>query len=65
MTPRTKWLGGFKAPTGENLTTLEGIAGLLAADFELLETKDIPFVIRETKRKFQYTLSEMTIWKKK
>jgi 5-histidylcysteine sulfoxide synthase/putative 4-mercaptohistidine N1-methyltranferase len=65
MTPRAKWLGGFKASTGENLTTLEGITELLAADFELLETKDIPFVIRETKRKFQHTLSEMTIWKKK
>ena len=66
FTEREKWLGGFKANTGENYTTLEGLQDALAPEFEMLgEPKDIPFVIRETRRKFQHTLSEMTIWEKK
>jgi len=66
FTPREKWLGGFKANTGENYTTLEGITDALAPDFTMLaKPQDIPFVIRETARKFQHTLSQMTVWEKK
>ena len=64
-TPREKWLGGFKANTGENFTTLEGIAASLGEEFTLTnEPTDIPFVLRETKRKFQLGVSELTIWQK-
>lgn len=65
FTPKENWIGGFKADTGENYTTLEGLAELLAPEFTLIqEPVDIPFVIRETARKYQHTLSEMTIWQK-
>jgi 5-histidylcysteine sulfoxide synthase/putative 4-mercaptohistidine N1-methyltranferase len=65
-TPREKWLGGFKANTGENYSTLEGIENVIAPEFKLLKDPvDIPFAIRETSRKFQYGVSEMTIWEKK
>ena len=65
-TPRENWLGGFKANTGENYTTLEGIADTLGSGFELVgEPQDIPFVIRETRRKFQHTLSQLSVWRKK
>lgn len=64
-TPRENWLGGFKANTGENYTTLEGIADVLAPDFEIVgQPQDIPFVIRETKRQFQHNVSELTVWRK-
>lgn len=64
-TPREKWLGGFKANTGESFTTLEGITTALVPEFKLVQTpKDIPFVFRETTRKFQYGVSELTIWEK-
>ena len=64
-TPRDKWLGGFKAQTGENKTTLEGMAQVLAPEFHMLtEPQDVPFVIRETKRKYQYGVSELTVWEK-
>ena len=64
-TPRERWLGGFKAETGETFTTLEGIAGVLDPNFEMQgEPVDVPFVIRETRRKFQYGVSELTVWKK-
>ncbi len=64
-TPRDKWLGGFKDPAGENFTTLEGIERILAPDFSMIgQAVDIPFVFRETSRKFQYDVSELTVWEK-
>ena len=62
-TEKDKWLGGIKV-NGENFTTLDALKENLGAAFELLEVVDIPFVIRETARKFQHTVSQMTIWRK-
>ena len=63
-TERQEWLGGFKDASGENFTTLDGLKELLGVHFDLLgEPVDVPFVIRETRRKFQHTLSQMTVWK--
>lgn len=64
FTQRDKWLGGFKTETGENYTSLDGLKEELLSEFSLIATKDIPFVIRETSRKYQHTLSEMSIWKR-
>ncbi|NHB56601.1 5-histidylcysteine sulfoxide synthase [Acinetobacter sp. 194] len=64
-TEQAEWIGGFKKD-GENFTTLDGLHALLDAHFEQLgEAQSVPFVIRETQRKFQHTLSEVTVWKKK
>ena len=64
-TPRDKWLGGFKADTGENFTTLDGLTETLAGRFTRLgDPVNIPFVIRDTRRKFQYGISELTVWEK-
>lgn len=64
-TPKENWLGGVRE-NGEALTTLQALQRLLAADFELLETpQDKPFVIRETARKFQHTLAQITVWRKR
>ena len=64
-TPRDKWLGGFKAPTGESYTTLEGIERVLSPQFRLVDSPvDIPFVFRETSRKFQYDVSQLSVWEK-
>lgn len=62
-TPRERWPGGFKDSRGENFSTLEGITQMLAPEFTLFdEPIDIPFVIRETRRKYQYGVSELTVW---
>ena len=64
FTDRKEWLGGFKDEVGENFTTLDGLKEVLGAHFEMLgEPVDVPFVIRETRRKFQHTLSQLTVWK--
>ncbi|MBX3681586.1 MAG: SAM-dependent methyltransferase, partial [Thauera sp.] len=64
-TKREEWIGGFKKD-GESYTTLDGLKDLLAADFELVQgPQAVPFVIRETRRKHQHTLSELTVWRKR
>ena len=64
-TPREKWLGGFKAGTGESFTTLEGIKAILEPNFKMLgDTIDIPFLMRESSRKFQHGISELSVWEK-
>ena len=65
-TEKTRWLGGYKdEETGENVTTLEGLHAILNKHFILIEPAfDVPFVIRETQRKYQHSLSQFTIWKK-
>lgn len=64
-TEKTKWLGGFKKD-GESFTTLDGLHALLDEHFTLQgEPQSVPFVIRETRRKFQHTLSEVTIWERR
>ncbi len=64
-TKKELWLGGFRDEQGEEQYTLEGLKGVLLANFELVTTLDVPFVIRETARKFQHTISEMSVWKKR
>jgi hypothetical protein len=63
-TPKEKWIGGYKRD-GENVTTLDGLKEILGKDFELIDTKDVPFVIQETARKHQYTIAHMTVWQKR
>ncbi|WP_144821161.1 putative 4-mercaptohistidine N1-methyltransferase [Marinobacter piscensis] len=64
-TPREKWVGGFQKE-GEDYTTFDGLCDLLAPHFTLLiEPRTLPFVIRETRNKFQYSFSELTVWEKR
>jgi 5-histidylcysteine sulfoxide synthase/putative 4-mercaptohistidine N1-methyltranferase len=63
-TPRQDWVGGYKKD-GENYTTLDGLKVQLGEHFRLMQApQDVPFVIRETRRKFQHTLSEVTLWER-
>ncbi|PHS32658.1 MAG: SAM-dependent methyltransferase [Methylophaga sp.] len=64
-TKKENWLGGIKKD-GENVTTLEGLKAVLGTHFELMRApQQVPFVIRETSRKFQHTLSDVTLWVRK
>ncbi|HEX5338050.1 MAG TPA: putative 4-mercaptohistidine N1-methyltransferase, partial [Gallionella sp.] len=63
-TKREEWLGGFKK-NAENFTTLDGLKEILGAHFRLVAApQDVPFVIRETRRKFQHSVSEVTLWER-
>lgn len=64
FTPRSEWLGGF-TEGGRIFTTLDGLKKSLTPHFRMLGTpRDIPFVIRETARKYQHSLAEMTVWER-
>ena len=64
FTPREHWLGGFRR---ENHThdTLAGLAAALDSEFDLVGTRDLPFLIREHARKFQLGLAQATIWRRR
>jgi len=65
FTKKEEWLGGYKE-AGENVTSLDGLTARLTPRFRMLgEPRDIQFVIRETRRKFQHTLAELTVWELK
>lgn len=63
-TPKENWLGGYIKDNKE-ISTLDSLKNNLSSQFELLDIIDVPFVIKETARKYQHTISQMTIWKKK
>jgi 5-histidylcysteine sulfoxide synthase/putative 4-mercaptohistidine N1-methyltranferase len=63
-TERQNWVGGYKV-NGENMTTLDGLHRLLKDHFEPIGAPlDIPFLIRETARKHQHTIAQLTLWKR-
>lgn len=60
-----QWLGGFKRD-GERYTTLDALRELLAEHFiERDAPRDLPFVIRETARKFQHSVAQVTCWERR
>lgn len=63
-TPKKNWLGGYIKDNKE-VKTLDTLKENLEDKFELLDTIDVPFVIKETNRKYQHTVSQMSIWKKR
>lgn len=64
FTKKEHWVGGVRR-AGEPFTTLEGLQEQLSPHFRLLgEPRDIEFVIRETARKFQHSISQVTIWER-
>jgi 5-histidylcysteine sulfoxide synthase/putative 4-mercaptohistidine N1-methyltranferase len=65
FTKKEEWLGGYR-DAGEPVWTLDGLKETLAPHFRLLdEPRDVPFVIKETRRKFQHTVAEVTVWELK
>ncbi|MCE9638292.1 MAG: 5-histidylcysteine sulfoxide synthase [Planctomycetes bacterium] len=64
FTPRDAWLGGFERG-GRRVTTLDGLHAELDAEFELLEAADMPFVLREHARKFEYVVAQSSVWRRR
>lgn len=64
-TKKEFWLGGYKDGSGKNINTLDSLKNVLGDKFELVHVQDLDFVIKETARKYQHTVSELSVWKKK
>jgi SAM-dependent methyltransferase len=60
-TPVENWIGG----RADSLSSLEVLSEILESHFELETTKDLPFLIREHSRKFQYGISLGSRWRRR
>ena len=57
-TPREKWLdGGGRG-------ALCALTEKLEPDFELRQALDLPFLIREHRRKYQWSVAEASVWQR-
>ena len=63
-TKKEFWLGGYYDVEGKEVKTIETLKEFFKDKFELIHLEDVPFVIKETARKYQHTLSELSVWKK-
>lgn len=61
FTPEKNWLGG--RPDGPR--SFDALQEILAPNFDLEVTKNLPFLIREHERKFQYGVSLGARWRRK
>lgn len=61
FTEREFWIGGTPE-AGDTLTVLKQI---LEPNFHFANAKDLPFQIREHERKFQWTVTQMSIWNRR
>jgi len=57
FTPRDHWLADRIEPT------LNRIRRYLEPELTLVETKDLPFLIREHARKFQWSVAQASVWR--
>ncbi|XP_033110543.1 uncharacterized protein LOC117111676 [Anneissia japonica] len=64
-TPKKNMLGGYKDKDGNPVWASNTLQKVLELDFELLESKEMPFFIRETAHKNQWTVAYAMIWKRK
>jgi putative 4-mercaptohistidine N1-methyltranferase len=65
FTPKSEWLGGKYDSSGRPTSTFDGIKNSLLAAFDHRLTKDLPFLIREHARKFQWSVAQATVWQRK
>jgi putative 4-mercaptohistidine N1-methyltranferase len=68
-TPREKWIGwpkGSKGAAGEQLDSFGVVREVLEnAGFTLQQRTNLPFVMREHRRKYQLGISECTSWRRR
>ncbi|EDQ91201.1 uncharacterized protein MONBRDRAFT_19935 [Monosiga brevicollis MX1] len=61
-TPKDLWLGGRETFDGE-VSSIDTLHASLNDNFELLEVMDMPFMLREHARKFEYVKAYATVWR--
>ncbi|XP_048732686.1 uncharacterized protein LOC125649291 [Ostrea edulis] len=64
FTDKENWMGGYKK-NGQAVTGLSTLKKELGPYFTLVESCDMPFFIRETARKNQWTVAHCTVWSRK
>ena len=64
--PRARRIGGHEGRAGERLDSSSELGRVLAAaDFELLHEEEMPLLLREHKRKYQYIVSHAMVFQRR
>jgi len=64
FTPKSQWLGGYVDPSGVRVDSKEQLQlQMEKRGFTKLSEKQMPLLIREHRRKYQYVVSEATVWR--
>lgn len=63
-TTRSAWLGGDEAD-GVPVRSHAALVEQMGADFELVHREDMPFMLREHSRKYEFVVSDVTVWRRK
>ncbi|MFA5454555.1 MAG: 5-histidylcysteine sulfoxide synthase [Sulfurimonas sp.] len=64
-TKKEFWLGGYRDESGKEIKTIDMLKEILGKKFELVHIQDLEFVIKETHRKFQHSIAEVSVWRKR
>jgi 5-histidylcysteine sulfoxide synthase/putative 4-mercaptohistidine N1-methyltranferase len=64
FTTKSAWLGGHDVE-GVPMRSFDALAEALEDDFELVHRTDLVAVLREHARKFEYVVSDATLWRRK
>ena len=62
---QSQWLGGYVKEDGTTVSGFQGLKKELGQDFDFVEEVNMPFFIRETSRKNQWTVAHATVWRRK
>jgi hypothetical protein len=63
-TPKSSWIGGVVS-NGSDVYSAAALASVLSRDFDVVCESDMPFLIREHVRKFQWGCSHAVVWRRK
>ncbi len=63
-TPSGHWLGGYER-AGQRVNTFDVLSEKLAPDFDFVRAVNVPFLIREHARKFQWSVSLAGVWRRR
>eukprot|EP00927_Polykrikos_kofoidii_P074353 TRINITY_DN70335_c0_g1_i1.p1 TRINITY_DN70335_c0_g1~~TRINITY_DN70335_c0_g1_i1.p1 ORF type:complete len:306 (-),score=52.27 TRINITY_DN70335_c0_g1_i1:64-981(-) len=64
-TPEEKWIGGREGADGNPIDSHTAVTSLLEPSFDLVERSDEAFLLREHARKFQWGISDCTVWRRR
>lgn len=63
-TPRDHWLGGFKR-NGRSVSSAEQLHAILDDHFALRKSLELPFLLRQHQRLYEWGVSQATVWIRK
>lgn len=63
-TPRSEWLGGTRQD-GRPVDSFKEVEKVLSPYFDLEDRREISFLLREHARKFQWGVSDLSVWRRR